>query len=233
MGVLAGPELGDKPRCSTRRRHLPDPLALPAVVDHVVLAPDRPPNESIKVDNRRRQAPVDVDPLEPSRDVVAVEADLGRTLGQALEHLQSRQAGLGEDDRLALTGGQLGHPGLDVAAQVVDLQFNWAVQQATSDLDDATRKQLDRGQRVTELMKQKQYSPMSVGEMAVSLFAADRGYLDDVNLDKIGAFETALVDHVSSSQADLLGELNEGNWNDDLEGQLTAVLDDFKATGSW
>ena len=60
--------------------------------------------------------------------------------------------------------------------------------------------QLDRGQRVTELMKQAQYSPMSVGEMAVSLFAADRGYLDDVELVKIGAFETALQDYMSSQQ---------------------------------
>ena len=108
-----------------------------------------------------------------------------------------------------------------------------AFAQFASDLDDATRKQLDRGQRVTELMKQKQYSPMSVGQMAVSLFAADRGYLDDVELTKIGDFETALVDHIASAKSDLMGALDEGNWNDDLETQLTAALDDFKATGSW
>jgi F-type H+-transporting ATPase subunit alpha len=108
-----------------------------------------------------------------------------------------------------------------------------AFAQFASDLDDATRKQLDRGQRVTELMKQKQYSPMSVGQMAVSLFAADRGYLDDVDLDKIGAFESALIDHIASAKADLLAALDEGGWNDDLESQLTAALDDFKATGSW
>ncbi len=57
-----------------------------------------------------------------------------------------------------------------------------AFAQFASDLDDATRAQLERGQRVTELMKQKQYSPMSVGQMAVSLFAVDRGFLDDVEL---------------------------------------------------
>jgi F-type H+-transporting ATPase subunit alpha len=108
-----------------------------------------------------------------------------------------------------------------------------AFAQFASDLDDATRKQLDRGQRVTELMKQKQYSPLSVGEMAVSLFAADRGYLDDVDLQKIGAFEAALIDHMASSQVELLGTLNEGSWNDDIESQLTAALDAFKATGSW
>ena len=108
-----------------------------------------------------------------------------------------------------------------------------AFAQFASDLDDATRAQLDRGQRVTELMKQKQYSPMSVGRMAVSLFSADRGYLDDVELNKIGDFETALIDHVASTQTDLLDELDKGHWTDELESQLTSVLDDFKATGSW
>jgi F-type H+-transporting ATPase subunit alpha len=108
-----------------------------------------------------------------------------------------------------------------------------AFAQFASDLDDATRQQLDRGQRVTELMKQKQYSPLSVGQMAVSLFAADRGYLDDVELSKISAFEAALIDHMASSRADLLSALDEGNWNDDVESQLKAALEDFKATGSW
>jgi F-type H+-transporting ATPase subunit alpha len=108
-----------------------------------------------------------------------------------------------------------------------------AFAQFASDLDDATRKQLDRGQRVTELMKQKQYSPLSVGQMAVSLFAADRGYLDDVELKKIGAFESALLDYMSTAQGELLGKLNEGNWNDDLETQLKAAVEDFKSTGTW
>jgi F-type H+-transporting ATPase subunit alpha len=69
--------------------------------------------------------------------------------------------------------------------------------------------------------------------MAVSLFAADRGYLDDVELSKISAFEAALIDHMASSRADLLSALDEGNWNDDVESQLKAALEDFKATGSW
>ena len=102
-----------------------------------------------------------------------------------------------------------------------------------SDLDDATRKQLDRGQRVTELMKQRQYSPLSVGEMAVSLFAADRGYLDDVEMPKIVSFEAAVIAYMASSKAELLAKLNEGGWNDDLESQLVAALDEFKATGTW
>ena len=69
--------------------------------------------------------------------------------------------------------------------------------------------------------------------MAVSLFAADRGYLDDVDMLNIGAFEAALVDYMASSRADLLDILNEGSWNDEVESQVTATLDDFTASGSW
>jgi F-type H+-transporting ATPase subunit alpha len=108
-----------------------------------------------------------------------------------------------------------------------------AFSQFASDLDDATRKQLSRGQRVTELMKQKQYSPLSVGQMAVSLFAADRGFLDDVELNKIGAFEAALHDSLGSTQAELMNALDSGDWNDDLEKRLKAAVENFKATGSW
>jgi F-type H+-transporting ATPase subunit alpha len=108
-----------------------------------------------------------------------------------------------------------------------------AFAQFASDLDDATRKQLDRGQRVTELMKQKQYTPLSVGQMAVSLFAADRGYLDGVELKKIGAYEAALLDYMANSQAKLLGELDSGSWNDELEARLTAAIDEFQSTGTW
>jgi F-type H+-transporting ATPase subunit alpha len=108
-----------------------------------------------------------------------------------------------------------------------------AFSQFASDLDEATRKQLDRGQRVTELMKQKQYSPLSVAEMAVSLFAADRGYLDDVPLQKISDFEAALHAAVHSSNADLMEKLSTGDWNDELEAGLKAAIENFKATGSW
>jgi F-type H+-transporting ATPase subunit alpha len=108
-----------------------------------------------------------------------------------------------------------------------------AFAQFASDLDDATRAQLDRGQRVTELMKQKQYSPLSVGQMAVSLFAADRGFLDDIELKKIGAFEAALLDYMGNSQNELLAALDGGDWSDDLQGQLTAAVEEFKSTGTW
>jgi F-type H+-transporting ATPase subunit alpha len=108
-----------------------------------------------------------------------------------------------------------------------------AFAQFASDLDDATRAQLERGQRVTELMKQAQYSPMSVGQMAVSLFAVDRGFMDDIELKKIGAFETALLDSVKSGQPELLETLNGGDWNDELEEQLTSAVTEFKTSGSW
>jgi F-type H+-transporting ATPase subunit alpha len=108
-----------------------------------------------------------------------------------------------------------------------------AFAQFASDLDDATRAQLERGQRVTELMKQAQYSPMSVGAMAVSLYAVDRGHMDDVPLDKLISFESSLIDHMQSQQGDLLEALNTGDWNDDVEGKLEAAVKEFKSTGSW
>ena len=96
-----------------------------------------------------------------------------------------------------------------------------AFAQFASELDEATRKQLERGQRVTELMKQKQYSPMSVAEMAVSLYAVDRGYLDDVAIPQIAAFEAALLSFVNAEKADLIGLINEtGDYNDDIETRL-------------
>jgi len=82
-------------------------------------------------------------------------------------------------------------------------------------------------------MKQQQYSPMSVGKMAVSLFAADRGFFDDVEMIKIGACEMALQEYMISSQSELLDTLDHGDWNDEVETQLTAAMEDFKATGSW
>jgi F-type H+-transporting ATPase subunit alpha len=109
-----------------------------------------------------------------------------------------------------------------------------AFSQFASDLDETTRKQLERGQRVTELMKQKQYSPLSVAEMAVSLFAADQGYLDDVELNKIVDFESALHAYMRASQAGLMEQINaSGDYNDDIVAALKAAVVDFKATGSW
>ena len=109
-----------------------------------------------------------------------------------------------------------------------------AFAQFASDLDEQTRKQLERGQRVTELMKQAQYSPLSIGEMAVSLYAANEGYLDDVDANKIVEFEAAMHAHVRANFKSLLETINSsGDYNDDIESQLKGALDDFKTNGVW
>ena len=106
-----------------------------------------------------------------------------------------------------------------------------AFSQFASDLDDATKAQLARGIRITELIKQKQYSPMSVAQQSLSIFAADRGYMDDVELEKIGSFEEALHGYFTSEKADLEKSINEtGDWNDDIEKQFTEVVEQFKKT---
>ena len=109
-----------------------------------------------------------------------------------------------------------------------------AFAQFASDLDEATRKQLERGQRITELMKQPQYAPLSVAQMAVSLYAGNEGYLDDLPLDKVVPFEKAMHDYMNASHADLMAKINaEGDWNDEFAGAFKAALDEFKQTGSW
>ncbi|WP_376694422.1 F0F1 ATP synthase subunit alpha [Wenzhouxiangella sp. EGI_FJ10409] len=109
-----------------------------------------------------------------------------------------------------------------------------AFSQFASDLDESTRKQLERGQRITELMKQPQYTPLSVAEMAVSLFAGNEGYLDDLPLNKVSDFEAALRDYMNSSHEELMGKINDkGDWNDELKDELKKACDEFKKTGSW
>ena len=109
-----------------------------------------------------------------------------------------------------------------------------AFAQFASDLDEATRKQLERGQRVMELMKQKQYSPLNVAEMGVSLFAVENGYIDDIELEKIGAFEAALHDYMKSEQSTLLDKIGpEGNYDDGIETELKSAIDNFKKNNTW
>ncbi len=109
-----------------------------------------------------------------------------------------------------------------------------AFSQFASDLDEQTRKQLERGARIMELMKQKQYSPLSVAETAISLFAADRGYLDDVETAKIGSFESALHANLNAEHAELARRINEtGEYSDEIEAQLKDVVEKFKSTGAW
>ncbi|MBL1432712.1 MAG: F0F1 ATP synthase subunit alpha [Gammaproteobacteria bacterium] len=109
-----------------------------------------------------------------------------------------------------------------------------AFSQFASDLDDTTRAQLERGQRVTELMKQPQYSPLSVAEQAVSLFAANEGFLDDVELSKIVSFEAALHSYMRSSHSDLLDKIDKsGDFGDDIKNGLKSAISSFKSTGTW
>jgi F-type H+-transporting ATPase subunit alpha len=106
-----------------------------------------------------------------------------------------------------------------------------AFSQFASDLDEATKAQLARGIRITELIKQKQYAPMSVAQQSLSIFAADRGYMDDVEVEKIGSFEEALHSFFTSEKADLEKSINDtGDWNDDIEKQFTEVVEQFKKT---
>ena len=109
-----------------------------------------------------------------------------------------------------------------------------AFAQFASDLDEATRKQLERGERVMELMKQKQYSPLSVPAMGVSLFAVENGYIDKIEKEKVGDFEAALHDFMNSKQSELMDKIgDEGNYDDDIENQLKAAIDEFMESASW
>ncbi|GBE45705.1 ATP synthase subunit alpha [bacterium BMS3Bbin11] len=109
-----------------------------------------------------------------------------------------------------------------------------AFAQFASDLDEATQNQIALGQRITELMKQLQYSPLTVADLASSLFAADKGYLDDIEPAKVRDFEDALHAYMNASQSDLMSTINEtGDYNDEIEGRLHAALDDFKANHTW
>jgi F-type H+-transporting ATPase subunit alpha len=106
-----------------------------------------------------------------------------------------------------------------------------AFSQFASDLDEATKAQLARGQRITELIKQKQYAPMSVAQQSLSIFAADRGFMDDIEVEKVGSFEEALHSFFSSEKPDLEKSVNDtGDWNDDIEKQFTEVVEQFKKT---
>ncbi|MGI2261347.1 F0F1 ATP synthase subunit alpha [Shewanella sp. GXUN23E] len=109
-----------------------------------------------------------------------------------------------------------------------------AFSQFASDLDDATRAQLEHGERVTELMKQKQYAPMSVADQAVVIFAAEKGFLKGIELKKIGSFEASLLSFMNSEHAELMKTINEtGDYNADIEGELTAGLKKFVETQTW
>ena len=103
-----------------------------------------------------------------------------------------------------------------------------------SDLDETTRQQLERGKRVVEVMKQKQYSPLSIAEIAFSLFAVDQGYLDDIPLDKVQDFENGLHGYLRDKAKDLFDEINKtGDYNDNVAEKIKKVIEDFKKSSAW
>jgi F-type H+-transporting ATPase subunit alpha len=109
-----------------------------------------------------------------------------------------------------------------------------AFAQFASDLDPATRAQLDRGERVTELMKQPQYAPLSIAELAVSIYAAENGYLDDLAVNKVLPFEKALHEFMHQNHDELMKKIvASGAWNDEIAATFKASLDEYKKTGSW
>jgi len=109
-----------------------------------------------------------------------------------------------------------------------------AFAQFASDLDAATRQQLERGERVTESMKQKQYSPLSVAEMGLSLFAANEGFLDPVPVNKVVDYEDALHDFARTNNADFLDKINEaGDYDDDIAASLKSICEAFAEQGAY
>ena len=109
-----------------------------------------------------------------------------------------------------------------------------AFSQFASDLDDATKAQLDHGERITELMKQKQYAPLSIADMGVLLYAGNEGYLRDVEVAKISDFESALLSYMRAECADVMQQIeSDGGWNDEREAAFKSALEAFKSTQTW
>ncbi|GAB3464667.1 F0F1 ATP synthase subunit alpha [Massilia terrae] len=109
-----------------------------------------------------------------------------------------------------------------------------AFAQFASDLDEATRKQLDRGARVTELLKQPQYSPLPISLMAVSLFAVNKGFFDDIDVKQVLAFESGLHGYMKTKHADLLAKIDQTKALDkDGEAAMAAAIGDFKKSGAF
>jgi F-type H+-transporting ATPase subunit alpha len=139
----------------------------------------------------------------------------------------SRVGGAAQTDIIKKLGG-----GIRLAlAQYRELA---AFSQFASDLDEATRKQLERGQRVTEVMKQKQYAPMSVAEMALSIYAVNNGYMDKVELKKVVAFEAALQGFAHTDYQKVLDDINaQPKLSKENEAALKKIIEDFVATGTY
>jgi F-type H+-transporting ATPase subunit alpha len=139
----------------------------------------------------------------------------------------SRVGGAAQTDIIKKLGG-----GIRLAlAQYRELA---AFSQFASDLDEATRKQLERGQRVTEVMKQKQYAPMSVAQMALSIYAVNNGYMDKVELKKVVDFEAALQAFAESNYQSMLDTINaQPKLSKENEAAMKKCIEDFVATGTY
>jgi F-type H+/Na+-transporting ATPase subunit alpha len=138
----------------------------------------------------------------------------------------SRVGGAAQTDIIKRLGG-----GIRLAlAQYRELA---AFSQFASDLDEATRRQLERGQRVTEVMKQKQYAPMSVAQMALSIYAVNNGYMDKVERTKVVEFEAALQNFAATSHRATLQAINDNPVLKVHEASLKKICEDFLATGSY
>ena len=139
----------------------------------------------------------------------------------------SRVGGAAQTDIIKKLGG-----GIRLAlAQYRELA---AFSQFASDLDEATRRQLERGQRVTEVMKQKQYAPMSVAEMALSIYAVNSGYMDKVDLKKVVAFEAALQGFAHTNYASMVDAINaQPKLTKENEAAMKKCIEDFVATGTY
>jgi F-type H+-transporting ATPase subunit alpha len=138
----------------------------------------------------------------------------------------SRVGGAAQTDIIKRLGG-----GIRLAlAQYRELA---AFSQFASDLDEATRKQLERGQRVTEVMKQKQYAPMSVAQMALSIYAVNNGYMDKVERTKVVDFEAALQSFARTNNRATLQAINDNPVLKQHEASLKKICEDFVATGSY
>ena len=104
-----------------------------------------------------------------------------------------------------------------------------AFAQFGSDLDASTQRLLNRGSKLTELLKQNQYSPLSVAEQVISVFSGVNGYLDDIDLGQIKSFESDLIDLMRSTHQDIINSINEsGNLDDDVKDRLVGIIEDFK-----
>ncbi len=109
-----------------------------------------------------------------------------------------------------------------------------AFAQFASDLDDATKQQLNHGERVTELMKQNQYAPMSIADQAAVIYASNEGLLSDVPVDRIGAFEEAFLRYMNDEHKSLMDEINDtANYNDEIAEQLQEAVETFKEDYSY